>query len=155
MSDPPENETPVPPRPPHRKRTLIAVAALLAFGALVVGLWISVHYTLPNAKDPAVMRDVAQAERVIAAAAVASGRPGAVCRGWLLRRNNASLFTHANCAAPDAADWSGVYEVRDDAVVTGLGADASDDQIRDLLGWRLGNWYLNHRKSFVGTPTLP
>ena len=39
--------------------------------------------------------------------------------------------------------------------VTGLAADASDDQIRDLLGWRLGNWYLNHRKSFVGTPALP
>ena len=151
MSDPPENQTPRPARPPYRKRTLIAVAALLAIGALVVGMWISVHYTLPNAEDPAVKRDVAQAERVIAAAAVVAGRPGAVCRGWLLRRSKASLFTHANCTAPDAAEWSGVYEVRGvDDVPVGIFLQDNFDRPNKRGGAWMGSCRLQSRTAANG-----
>lgn len=126
---------------------LVAVAA-----AIFTAFWVNIHYSLPDADDPA---NVAETKRAVTAIEQqerrrsASGRP-IRCAARLLGRREAAALVHVNCFEGGQMYVSVPARVEAGGAVRfpGDGSLFADD-VKDMFGLRLGSWYLNHQGSFT------
>lgn len=144
------------------RRVTIMALIVLVIGSLFIGIWMNVHYELPDANDPAV---VAETKRAITAieryVTTRDGAKSARCAARLLERVGGAALVHAACTTiPGPSSSATAYRVEADGTVSSPPpGDGFEAGVRRLFGRRLGDWYLNHTQSFgyvrPPTPTGP
>ncbi len=142
---------PSPSRPPgFRRRLWITIGVAVALILFFLGMWLNLHYTLPDAHEPTVKADAARAARVLEAHYSPILGP-TVCTTRVLGHAGSALLVHGDCVSvrTDRSVASGPARIATDGDVRIARPGPSwDTDVKELLGFRLGNWYLNHEGSF-------
>lgn len=145
-----ESATPAARPPGFRKRLWITIGVAVALIVFFVGMWLNLHYTLPDVNDPAVKADAARAARSLEAYYVPT-QGAVICTARLLDRSDGALLVHGDCVSTrtDRSVASGPARIgADGGVRVARPGPSWDAEVKDVLGFRLGNWYLNHKDSF-------
>ena len=124
---------------------------ILFVGTLFVGIWLNMHYEMPDRTDPAVIKETARAVTAIQRSVTATnGAKSARCSARLLKSEGGVAMVHASCAlVPGPSAVAGPFRVDPDGAVETAGdGDAFQNDVKRMFGSRLGDWYLNHANSF-------
>lgn len=124
---------------------------VLFVGTLFIGIWMNMHYELPNRTDPAVVQETARAvDAVQRYVTSANGARSARCSARLLKSDGGVAMVHAACdLVPGPSSLAGPFRIDPDGVVETAGdGTAFQNDVKRMFGNRLGDWYLNHANSF-------